>query len=118
MTSGISFVSFVQEQGQYLSHASHNCPEDHVSQWQAQRKTFDMDGCFGSTVVTLSFAPCPINPARTLVLDASYVTIAWIEKVRRACLSDQTRTACIICFDWHNVQDPISKQSCGQQQRQ
>ncbi len=53
----------------------HDCVEDHVSLWPAQQKTFVLDGSvwYGRAgVVTLSFASCPLNPGRTLVMDASF----------------------------------------------
>ena len=52
----------------------HDCLDDHVSEWPAFRKTFEVDdGRREVSTVILSFAPCPISPERTLVLDASYL---------------------------------------------
>ena len=51
----------------------HNCFEDHVSRWPALgQKTFSAGPSPSFGAVTLSFAPCPINSARTLVLTASF----------------------------------------------
>ena len=53
--------------------ARHCCLEDHVLHWPDSRKQFDLDIPYPeSAAVTLSFTRCPINPARTLVLDASF----------------------------------------------
>ncbi|TFK79657.1 hypothetical protein K466DRAFT_7836 [Polyporus arcularius HHB13444] len=55
----------------------HDCLEDHVSSWPALQKTFVLDasawdGKRLAGVVTLSFASCPFNSGRTLVMDASF----------------------------------------------
>ncbi|RDX47102.1 hypothetical protein OH76DRAFT_794492 [Lentinus brumalis] len=52
----------------------HDCSRDHVLRWPGLRKRFELhvrDACL-PVVVTLSFTRCPLNPERTLVLDASY----------------------------------------------
>ncbi|TFK82554.1 HET-domain-containing protein [Polyporus arcularius HHB13444] len=54
------------------TNARHDCLQDHVSRWPNLRKRFTMDRGRFVAEVTLSFAPCPLNPKRTLVLDASY----------------------------------------------
>ncbi|RDX40881.1 hypothetical protein OH76DRAFT_280953 [Lentinus brumalis] len=47
----------------------HDCSEDHVLQWPDLRKTFG--SATMPMMVTLSFTPCPLNPERTLILEAS-----------------------------------------------
>ncbi|RPD57969.1 HET-domain-containing protein [Lentinus tigrinus ALCF2SS1-7] len=44
----------------------HACPADHVRTWPGLSRTFDPH-----CPITLSFAPCPLNPRSTLVLHAS-----------------------------------------------
>ncbi|TFK82485.1 HET-domain-containing protein [Polyporus arcularius HHB13444] len=46
----------------------HDCSQDHVLQWPNLRKRFTIPF---KKEVTLSFTPCPLNPERTLVLEAS-----------------------------------------------
>lgn len=55
----------------------HDCLEDHISLWPNLRKTFALDTRARDSerlagAVTLSFSPCPLNPGRTLVMDASF----------------------------------------------
>ncbi|RPD58014.1 HET-domain-containing protein [Lentinus tigrinus ALCF2SS1-7] len=82
--SGVALSSrfssdYIDEQISELSNDSrHHCLEDHVSQWRDYEKTFDLDmiqntrAYHNAAAVTLSFTPCPINPRRTLILDASF----------------------------------------------
>lgn len=49
----------------------HDCSQDHVLQWPDLRKSFDLEHEYYTLEVTLSFTPCPLNPERTLILNAS-----------------------------------------------
>lgn len=54
----------------------HDCLQDHVLQWPALERTTRF-GWHKSEVteVTLTFAPCPLNPEQTLILDAFSQTV-------------------------------------------
>ncbi len=65
------------EISKFSTDAGHDCSQDHVSQWPESRKTFELPFAginlfVLSDAVTLSFTRCPLNPERTLILDASY----------------------------------------------
>ncbi|RDX40890.1 HET-domain-containing protein [Lentinus brumalis] len=52
---------------------THDCLQDHVALWPEQRRTFELGApLWNPGEVTLSFAPCPLNPERTLILDVMY----------------------------------------------
>lgn len=54
---------------------AHDCFDDHISRWSGLRKTFHLNVPWyhlaAMSPVILTFTPCPINPERTLILDAS-----------------------------------------------
>ncbi len=60
----------------YSTNINHDCSQEHVLQWPDHRKTFRFKPytMTPETVleVTLSFMPCPFNPERTLILEASH----------------------------------------------
>ena len=71
--------SFVSSSPFSLMSPGHDCPADHICEWEGRRNTF-VDGTYmGSMLrerdfdraITLSFTPCPINPDNTLVVNIS-----------------------------------------------
>ncbi|KAI1795469.1 HET-domain-containing protein [Ganoderma leucocontextum] len=73
----------------------HDCPGDHICEWDGRRNTF-VDGTYmGSMLserdfdraITLSFTPCPINPKDALIVniseprpeDLTNATVVWIK---------------------------------------
>ncbi len=52
--------------------SQHDCSKDHILQWPDLRKRFELNHERFEVDVTLSFTPCPLNPERTLILEASY----------------------------------------------
>ncbi|RDX40888.1 hypothetical protein OH76DRAFT_281039 [Lentinus brumalis] len=69
-------VEWEMEISKFSTNTGHDCSQDHVSQWPESRKTFELqfnEQRLGDEPdVTLSFTRCPLNPERTLILDASY----------------------------------------------
>ncbi len=66
-------VEWQTETSKFSTDTGHDCSQDHVSQWPDLRKMFELDlGFIPTPKVTLYFAPCPLNPMRTLILDASF----------------------------------------------
>ncbi|RDX47125.1 HET-domain-containing protein [Lentinus brumalis] len=69
-------VEWETEISKFSTDTGHDCSQDHVSQWPKSRNTFRLqfsEHCLDeSDAVTLSFTRCPLNPERTLILDASY----------------------------------------------
>ncbi|TBU31052.1 hypothetical protein BD311DRAFT_145249 [Dichomitus squalens] len=50
----------------------HDCLRDHICDWRDRMKTFESSYFSFQHSLTLSFSPCPINPADTLVVDMHY----------------------------------------------
>ena len=56
-----------------LEPPEHKCPADHVHTWDRWSKTFkDKQALLDRHSLTLSLAPCPINPSYTLVVSMEY----------------------------------------------
>ncbi len=72
-------IGFEAEISTVSNNTLHRCSQDHVLQWPNLRKRFEVDDEWLTghmEEVTLSFAPCPLNPGTTLILAASYRCIS------------------------------------------